>query len=65
MPQKQTMSKKSIPARILRPGAETKVGGSPLTTIGFKALWWLFLSKTKEEEEEGKEEREVSVGLRG
>lgn len=27
----------TIPATIRRPGAETKVGGSPSTTIGFKA----------------------------
>ena len=37
IPQKQKGYKKSKPARILRPGAETKVGGSPLTTMGFKA----------------------------
>jgi len=29
---------KDKPARIVRPGAETKVGGSPITTIGFKLL---------------------------
>ena len=59
------MQQKNKPARILRPGAETKVGGSPLTTMGFKArdvLWLLLLSKGKEEEEE-EEEREVSVNL--
>lgn len=38
IPQKQSGNKKSKPARILRPGAETKVGGSPVTTMGFKAL---------------------------
>lgn len=57
----ENKKQKDKPARILRPGAETKVGGSPLTTIGFKApalliLLWL-LSTTKEEEEEG-----VSLG---
>jgi hypothetical protein len=45
------------PARIVRPGAETKVGGSPTTTIGFKVLvvlrlLLLLLSRIKEEEEE-------------
>jgi hypothetical protein len=45
------------PARIVRPGAETKVGGSPTTTIGFKVLvvlrllLLLLLSRIKEEEE--------------
>lgn len=37
----------TIPATIRRPGAETKVGGSPLTTIGLKVgaplLLWLRL----------------------
>lgn len=31
-------SGQSIPATIRRPGAETKVGGSPFTTMGLKLL---------------------------
>lgn len=51
---------KDKPARIVRPGAETKVGGWPITTIGFKLvdvvlrllLWILLLLSTSREEEE-------------
>lgn len=51
---------KDKPARIVRPGAETKVGGWPITTIGFKLLdvvlrlllWILLLLSTSKEEEE-------------
>jgi hypothetical protein len=35
-PKREMMTSK-LPATIRRPGAETKVGGSPLITIGFKA----------------------------
>lgn len=31
------------PATSRRPGAETKVGGSPTTTMGLKLLWLLLL----------------------
>lgn len=64
--QQKTRKKKSKPARILRPGAETKVGGSPLITIGFKAisvLWLLLLLSTSKEEEQ-ETEKEVGVSLR-
>lgn len=33
----QKKEEENKPATIRRPGAETKVGGSPLTTMGFKA----------------------------
>lgn len=56
---------KDKPARIVRPGAETKVGGSPITTIGFKLfddvlrLLWLLLMLLSTSKEEEEEEREV------
>lgn len=43
------------PATIRRPGAETKVGGFPLTTMGFKAPPVIWLQLFKEAEQEGSE----------
>jgi hypothetical protein len=55
------MSRENKPATIRRPGAETKVGGFPFTTMGFKAPPVIRLKLLKEEEEE----EEGSKSLRG
>jgi hypothetical protein len=54
------MSRENKPATIRRPGAETKVGGFPFTTMGFKAPPVIRLKLLKEVEEE-----EGSTSLRG
>lgn len=55
------MKEEYKPATIRRPGAETKVGGSPLTTMGFKAspLAQPILLLVRDED------NEVSTSLRG